>query len=201
MSKFFEKFNENIHIFNELNAVEGYPCGSYLCDGTSYEYSPLMREKQEMLFETIKNNDFEHVLEVGVYRAHSCFIMLLANPDLKITCIDIDDTLSKPTTDILNKHFNNNIKFIHGDSYRILPMLPVKSYDFIHLDGEHTPDRVDFEFENILKLNRNEKYLFIIFDDAECMKDLEMRIRRRYLVLESEIPDCGWWNLRMKIKL
>ena len=196
---FLKKFNENIHIFNELNNVEGYRCGSYLCDGTNYQYCDLMLEKQKLLFQKAKTA--VNVLEVGVYRAHSAFIMLLANPDIKITCIDIDDTLSKPCTDILNKHFNNNILFIKGDSKDILSKLP-KIYDLFHLDGEHLNETVETEFFKILQLNKNQKFINVIFDDWLCCEKLinDISNNEKYEIIERIEPHSAWGNLFLAVK-
>jgi hypothetical protein len=106
--EFLIKLRDNYTIFNDIYEKCEYRhyqgCGSYLFDGNIYEYCPDMYEKQKLLYDTAKKAT--SVLEVGVYMGHSIFIMLLANPSLKITCIDIDDQLSVPALSILEEQLN-----------------------------------------------------------------------------------------------
>ena len=76
---------------------------------------------------------------------HSIFIMLLSNPELEITCIDIEDTLTRPAVNLLNKYFNNRIKFIHSDSLSALQNLNDKYETAMILDMNN--DHNNFEHE------------------------------------------------------
>ena len=78
-------------------------CGSYLFDGQNYRYFEEYKDKQILLFEKVQNKT--NVLEIGTYMGHSLLIMLLSNPNLKITCIDINDEFSFPATEYLKKIF------------------------------------------------------------------------------------------------
>lgn len=117
-TEFTNKLSKNKNIFYEIYEACGNKhlngCGSYLFDGQTYTYCDLMYEKQELLYNSVKNVD--SILEIGTYMGHSLFIMLLSNPKLKITCIDISDEFTLPAVTVLNKYFNNAIKFIHSDS-------------------------------------------------------------------------------------
>ncbi len=199
-TEFTNKLYENRHIFYELNEKtnDNYLCGSYLIDGTAYEYTDKHYEKQELLFKSVKNLD--SVLEVGTYMGHSLLIMLLSNPHLKITSVDIDDNYSKPCIEILNKHFNNNIKFIKGHSHDILPLINDK-FDFFHIDASHENSIITKEFELILPLNNNTTFLKVIFDDWEAMEQLSKEIIKKYEVIEDEISLCGWANRKFVLRL
>ena len=107
-------------IFYEIYQVCGNKfCGdSYLFDGLTYKYCDIMYEKQELLYNQVKN--VNNILEIGTYMGHSLLIMLLSNPNLKITCIDISDEYTLPAILVLNKYFNNAITFIHNDSHSAL---------------------------------------------------------------------------------
>jgi predicted O-methyltransferase YrrM len=71
-----------------------------------------MFEKQKLLFNLAKKN--KSVLEIGVYMGHSLLIMLLANPKLKITCIDIEDHYSLPAIKYLkDQKFSNPLKNLY----------------------------------------------------------------------------------------
>ena len=192
-SEFIGKFHEYKFIFNEL-----YGCGSYLFDGIKYEYCDKMLEKQILLFETCK--DKECVLEIGSYMCHSTFIMLLSNPMIKITCIDIDDTYSSPCIKVLNKYFDNRVSFIKANSLDILPHLSSK-FDFFHVDGHHENDHIRQEFDYILKLRKpNLTRLTIIFDDQECMKPLQEYINSNFQISKVQIPNCSWNNIYYEIE-
>jgi SAM-dependent methyltransferase len=86
-TEFTNKLFENKQIFYEIYKACNYTfckgCESYLFDGQTYEYCDLMYEKQEILFNSVKNS--KNVLEIGTYMGHSLLIMLLSNPELKIS--------------------------------------------------------------------------------------------------------------------
>ena len=122
-------------IFNDiLNACNNQwmsGCGSYLFEGHIYEYNLEMYDKQLLIYNKAKES--KCVLEIGTYMGHSLLLMLLANPTLNITCIDISDTYTKPSVEVLKKYFPNaNINFIHGDSLSVIKELDRK-FDFFHI--------------------------------------------------------------------
>ena len=170
--------------------------GSYLFDGKVYEYYYKMFEKQKLLFEKVKNcNTF---LEIGTYMGHSLLISLLSNPNLDITCIDINDKYTKPSVELLNKKFNNNIKFIKGDSISILENLKGK-FDLFHIDGAHSINYVTKEFEMCCNISSSEEINFL-FDDYDSIKGIENIINKKYKIIEQKIPNCDWTNSFFKIK-
>ena len=124
---------ENKHIFYEIYEKCNYKfingCGSYFFDGTNYKYCDLMYEKQLLLYNNMKN--VKNVLEIGTYMGHSLLIMLLSNPELKITSVDIDDKFTLHAVTVLNNYFNNAITFIHSDSLIALKNMNEK-FDFFH---------------------------------------------------------------------
>jgi hypothetical protein len=157
-----------------------------------------MYEKQELLFKSVK--DAENVLEIGTYIGHSLLIMLLSNPQLKITCIDIDNRFTEPAVKVLNKYFNNVITFIHSDSLTALKSLNQR-FDFFHIDGHHSNDYISNEFTLIQPLNNRTDILRIIFDDQVCMVDLQNKIGRNYVIIKKVIPECNWNNVYYEIKI
>jgi hypothetical protein len=96
---FTQNLSQNFKIFGDIYKACGnkwsFGCGSYLFDGSNYTYYSKMYNKQKLLFDLAKNAT--NVLEIGAYMGHSVFLMLLANPNLNITCIDIDDTYARPS--------------------------------------------------------------------------------------------------------
>ena len=131
---------------------------------------------------------------------HSLFIMLLANPNLNITTIDIDATYAIPSVEVLRKKFPNaNIKFIHKDSLQALNEIDEK-FDLFHIDGHHENSRIKQEFELCKKLNDGD-IMNIVFDDFEWFKEIDLQLSSEYLVLEKEVPQCDWTNTYFKLKI
>jgi len=202
-TEFTNKLLENKNIFYEIYEACGNKffkgCGSYLFDGQTYNYCDLMYEKQELLFNSMKN--VENVLEIGTYMGHSLFIMLLSNPQLKITCIDISAEYSLPAINTLNKYFNNAITFIHSDSLSALKKIENK-FDFFHIDGYHDNDYIANEFYLIKKLNnRSDNVLRIIFDDQQCLNNLQNDIDIHCSIINKIIPICSWNNVYYEIQM
>jgi len=202
-TEFTNKLLENKHIFYEIYEACGNKfckgCGSYLFEGQTYNYSDQMYEKQELLFNSMKN--VKNVLEIGTYMGHSLLIMLLSNPQLQITCVDISDEYTLPAVNVLNKYFNNAIHFIHSDSLSALVKIE-KKFDFFHIDGFHDNDYITNEFILIQKLNDTpDNVLRVIFDDQDCLIKLQNDIYDKYNVINKVIPNCGWNNVYFKIQL
>ena len=200
-TEFTNNLVKNKHIFYEIYKECGnqFGCGSYLIDGQSYQYCDIMYEKQELLYKSVKG--VKNALEVGTYMGHSALIMLLSNPTLKLTCIDIDQTFAGPAVRVLNKYFNNAITFIHGDSIESMSQMTDR-YDFFHIDGSHHSNIISQEFDLCAKLNNNVSELHIIFDDQTCMGALQRDIESRFVVEVKIIPECSrpnWSNLYYKL--
>jgi hypothetical protein len=173
-------------------------CGSYFMNGQTYDYHIGMYPKQKLLYELAK--DANSFLEIGTYMGHSLLIALLANPMMKITCIDIDDTYTAPAVKVLQNHFPlAEIKFIHGDSLTNLNTIDEK-FDLIHIDGHHENNYITAEF-NMCKTMSNRKDLNVIFDDLDCCQTLITEINLSSQVLMQITPNCDWTNTYLKIKI
>jgi len=202
-TEFTNKLLKNKNIFYEIYEACGNKfwkgCGSYLFDGQKYNYCKSMYEKQELLFNQVKT--VKNVLEIGTYMGHSLLIMLLSNPHLQITCIDINDEYTLPAVNILNKYFNNAINFIHSDSLSALKKIE-KKFDFFHIDGHHVNDYISNEFNLIQKLNnRSDNILRVIFDDQNDLLKLQSDINIKYNVITKVIPKCSWNNVYFEIQM
>ena len=201
-NQFSEKLIEAELIFNEIYAACNYsfstPTGSYLFNGHRYEYDISTYPKQQLLFHKAQNAT--RILEIGVYMGHSILIMLLANPKLKITCVDIDATFSKPATDVLKEYFPEaEINFLCGDSLAILPTIQSK-FDLFHIDGCHDNDFITKEFEYCKGLTGG-AIMNVIFDDEFACKMLQETIKNNYHVLSHIYPGGEWSNAFYRIEL
>jgi hypothetical protein len=192
----------NFDVFGEIYKECGYRwmpgCGSYLFNGSDYRYYSGMYSKQKLLYDLAKKA--KNVLEIGTYMGHSLFIMLLANPYLNVTCIDIDNTYCEPAISVLRKRFPEaNIKFICSDSISSLKNLNEK-FDLFHIDGNHENDYIENEFNLCKRLNLG-NIMNIIFDDISCCMDLKNKILSEYKIIEDITPNCDWTNGYLKINI
>ena len=202
-TEYTNRLLQHRHIFYEIYQACGYKfwkgCGSYLFDGQNYQYQEATYPKQELLYNSVKN--VSTVLEIGTYMGHSLLIMLLANPNLKITCIDISEEYTLPSVTVLNKYFNNAITFIKNDSISFLQSTD-KTFDFFHVDGHHENEYIRNEFNLIkTKNNRSDNILQIIFDDQDCLVPLQQDILNNYNVINRYAPGCLWSNVLFEIQL
>ena len=155
--------------FNQIKAIieptfdEWKSAGSYLMNGHSLEYEASMLEKQLLLFKAAKNA--KHVLEIGVHAGHSLLIMLLANPDVRIDCIDICQwSHTEKCVEYLNRVFENRVTLHKGESLTVLPTL-TGMFDMIHVDGAHDPDIIRREVEQVSRMATLDSVY--VFDDYD----------------------------------
>ena len=186
---------KNIYSINNYKFREA--CGSYLFNGFSYEYEPLFYEKQKLLYDVSKTRS--NVLEIGVYMGHSILIMLLANPKLNITCVDIDGTYAIPSINYLKKQFPEaTIKLIIDDSINTIGNIN-KDFDFFHIDGDHKISVILKEIFFILN-KRHYSNLRLLFDDVGCMLPIKDCILRVFECNYIE-PKCESPNIYFDIKI
>tara|TARA_A100001015_G_scaffold33276_1_gene36911 strand:+ start:1829 stop:2602 length:774 start_codon:yes stop_codon:yes gene_type:complete len=186
----FKKETE-IHFYKIFEVCKNswnYGCGSYLFNGREYKYYKTYYPKQKLLYDIVKNKS--EVLEVGVYMGHSILIMLLSNPKLNITAIDIDEKFAAPSIEYLTKIFDNcKINFIKNDSVTAIKNLKNKKFDFFHLDGELNHFKMTSEFLNCLSLVKGDK-MTILFNGGKSCRHLISSIKKIFKV-ESLIKIDG----------
>jgi hypothetical protein len=203
-SEFLDRLIENFDLFIDIHRNCNYQfmrgCGSYLFDGSKYRYCQEMYEKQKLFYETAKKCD--SLLEIGVYMGHSIFIALLANPNIKITCIDIDDKYSRPSLEVIAKHFNHHqITFIQNDSMLALPNLDQK-FDMFHIDGDHRWQYLDFEFSQLIT-KTSKDLVYVVIDDYDAYPTTINKILNgdeTYCVINYSIPKCNWRNIVLEVE-
>lgn len=201
-NEYSKKIIENKHIFDSiLKACNGNwekGCGSYLFDGANYEYNIEMYNKQKLLYDKTKN--IKNVLEIGTYMGHSLLIMLISNPFLEVTCIDINEKYTKPSLEVLKNHFPDaKIEFLLGDSLILMPTIKNK-YEMFHIDGSHSDFYVEKEFAFCKKISRN-KIMKIFIDDAESCKNTIETIINNNVITEYIVPNSAWSNCYLEINL
>jgi hypothetical protein len=201
-NEFSKKLIENEYLFNGIHKACGNTfsrkIGSYLFNGKTYEYYIGMYDKQKLIFDKVK--DCSNVLEIGTYMGHSLMLMLIANPRLNVTCVDIDSTFSQPATTFLQEKFlKSKVNFICGNSVEVLPGIKEK-FDFFHIDGKHNNKMITQEFNLCKNLSKTNE-MKVLFDDSETCQPLLTYIRENFEVIEEFTPNCEWQNTFMKIRI
>lgn len=148
-------------------------CGEKLEGNCFYEHhtlkkNDLFKNKQSNIMNMAKKGN--DIMEIGFNAGHSCLLMLMANPNCKITAIDIcEHKYVTPCFKYLNEKFNNRVTLITGDSHTVLSKLhetfPQLKFDVIHIDGNHdyTHANVDFFLTKNLAIPAR---TICIFDDT-----------------------------------
>ena len=103
------------------------------------------------LFVAARSAPSGHILEIGFNAGFSTIIMLLANPAVHVTAIDIcEHSYVKWCVNVVQELFPNRITFIEGDSKRVFPGDCWHSYDVIHIDGDHSYEGAANDLQNAL---------------------------------------------------
>lgn len=164
-------------------------CGSYLMGPASLDYDPSTYEKQVLLYDQASRTN--NILEIGVHGGHSLLIMLLANPQARITCIDICEwDHTEKCVAYLNSAFNDRIVFVKGSSIDVLPLVTAK-FNLIHVDGDHGAEAVRVEGAECHRLSSPETVF--VFDDLDSGAGEGLRAHAdKYAVIFA--PNCPWRN-------
>lgn len=191
-----DKFAKNIlkhkNIFYGIYKACGYRLsqhGSYLYhpNQKDYRFDLSRLDRAKLLYNCSKKS--KHILEVGTNMGHSVFIMLLANPRLKITTIDITGQFARPAIKYLQSQFTKSqLTFCKGDSLSVLRTIKNKNYDLFHIDGMHGDFYNSQEFLIIKKFVKKNT-IKVIFDDLnyalKFRKNLNLLNIREYINITS----------------
>ena len=196
--EFGPKLLENFHHFENLQKLleptisQWRGCGSYMMNGQTLNYESSMYGKQCNLYDRAKSAT--HALEIGVHGGHSLMIMLLANPDLVITCIDICVwSHTEKCVEYLNGAFGNRVTLHKGATLDVLPSILAQqeNWDLAHIDGTHEIDVIRQEFSMVK--TRLVKDAIVIFDDYST-PGLAHEIHNVWSASLGviDIPNCLW---------
>lgn len=129
---------------------------------TTNYYQPYEAKAKNIITVVHNNPKVRNVLEIGFGSGFSSLLMLLANPNLRITAIDwMKHSYVDPCYQQLKSNFGDRIDLIKGDSQKVLPKL-TGSYDLIHIDGSINTEDVDHDIQNSINLCRK---TILICDD------------------------------------
>lgn len=129
------------------------------------KYTNVYENKEKNISNFVLNKNITNVMEIGFNYGFSCLLMLISNPNLKITCIDSGE--DKYTTLCYNKikeTFGHRINLILGDSKKTLPTIN-NHFELIHINNEHCIDLIESYIINSYRLSKQGTIL--IMDDYD----------------------------------
>lgn len=121
--------------------------------------------KRANLYIAASQENVIDILEIGFNSGFSSLLMLLTNPKVRLTCVDINDhKYVIPCYEALKKDFGERINLVTGDSNKVVPTID-KKFDLIHIDGCHDELIAENDILNCLKLCK--PGTTIIMDDTQ----------------------------------
>lgn len=128
-------------------------------------YTDIFMLKVLNIGNILLNTTIKSVLEIGFNSGFSALLMLISNPNMKITCIDIaEHEYTIPCFIKLRETFGDRINILIGDSAQALQTL-INKYDLIHIDGGHTINVAEKDIINSYKLSKHGTIM--IMDDYD----------------------------------
>ncbi len=128
-------------------------------------YTDEFLNKTKNISNVLLNRNLKKVMEIGFNSGFSVLLMLLTNPNIVVTCVDIGEHIYvKPCYEKLKETFGDRIQLIIGDSTKILLDVTDK-YDLIHIDGGHSTKVATCDIINSYNLSK--KGTILIMDDYD----------------------------------
>jgi predicted O-methyltransferase YrrM len=144
----------------------------------------------------------KHVLEIGFNSGFSALLMLMSNPDLHITCVDIcSHSYTIPCYNAIKQHYGERIQFLKGNSALVLSKLNAK-YDLIHIDGAHDIYIGTSDVVNSYRLSKNGSVIIMDDYDFEHLRTLwdnNMSIYQ-FKPLVTQLYNCNLHDIRFKFE-
>jgi predicted O-methyltransferase YrrM len=104
-------------------------------------------------------------MEIGFNAGFSSLLMLLSNPYIHITCVDLaEHKYTLPCYKKMKETFGNRIDMIVGDSTKTLEDIH-DTYDLIHIDGGYSTEVATNDIIQSYRLSK--KGTILIMDDYD----------------------------------
>ena len=139
--------------------------GNIFMEHLTTTYSDKFTCKSKNICKMALNSNISNALEIGFNAGFSTLLMLISNPKMKLTCLDLGEhAYTLPCYNKLKETFGNRINLIIGNSNTTLPTIN-NTYDLIHIDGGHSNEVAAIDITNSYRLSRGGTIL--IMDDYD----------------------------------
>lgn len=176
-----EKFMLPI-INNTRESLEG---NIYSYNNTTHYDSKFYQKQYNIYISSIQEN-VTNAMEIGFNSGFSALLILLSNPKIKLTCVDINSHhYVLPCFKYLKNIFQDRIELITGNSMDVVSNL-TDTYDLIHIDGCHDVNVARIDIINS-RLLANDKCIMIMDDtDYEPLNQLWIEHVEKYNLLPCD---------------
>lgn len=139
--------------------------GNIFTNHHELDYTNRFISKIENIIFLVSDKNIKNVMEIGFNSGFSALLMLMSNPDIKLTCFDIGTHIyTVPCYNKIKEDFGDRINLILGDSTKTVPNFHEKQ-DLIHIDGCHETDVALVDVHNSYRLSKDKT--IIIMDDYD----------------------------------
>jgi len=178
------------NLLNLINdPLEGNFYSSHLIKIKNSEMIP----KQKNIISFIESFKPKNILEIGFNAGFSTLLIKIIDPEINMTCIDINShSYVIPCYDQICKDYKN-IKLILQNSTIALPeLIEMKlKFDVIHIDGDHNVKQVEQDLNFCLSLCSSKSV--IIIDDTNlqninelCEKHIDEKFVKEHVFSKVE---------------
>ena len=152
----------NMHLF-PLIQICGEPLeGNIFTIHSTTNYNTNLNRAKN-ISNLVLNKNIKYVMEIGFNSGFSTLLMLMSNPNIKVTCYDIGThKYMLPCYEKIKETFGERIDLIIGDSSQTLKELNHK-YDLINIDGGFHSTVVESNIIDSYRLSK--KGTIIIIND------------------------------------
>jgi hypothetical protein len=167
-----EAYQHDLRKLNEIVQSSGEPLEGnifykHLTTNPGDQLEPAMLPKRRSL--AMAALMFQEVMEIGFNAGHSALLLLTANPQLRLTCIDLcQHKYTVPCYEYLKNRFGDRIDLIQSNSLLAFPLLASRRADFglYIIDGGHGLTTAEVDLYNVIQFGR--KGSVICFDDSDA---------------------------------
>lgn len=168
----FSQYKDNLETLNKIIKDVGEPLeGNIFYEHLDPHRSQLIEKffpKRAALAMFAMSHD--NIVEIGFNSGFSALLMLTANPELKLTSVDIcEHKYTKPCFEYISSVFPGRITLVEGDSTKVLvDALQDKSTTGYIIDGGHGLDVAETDLRNVIQhANPNS---VLCFDDSDFVE-------------------------------
>ena len=168
----FSLYKNNLETLNKIISDIGEPLeGNIFYEHLDPHRSQLLDKffpKRAALAMFAMSHD--NIVEIGFNSGFSALLMLTANPNLKLTSVDIcEHKYTKPCFDYLASIFPGRITLVEGDSTKVLvDALQDKATTGYIIDGGHGLDVAETDLRNVIQHANPGSVL--CFDDSDFVE-------------------------------